>query len=361
MDDGVGAATVTATIELAERRVGGDAPCFIVAEIGANHDGDPARAAELVEMAAKAGADAVKFQTYTAAELVADPERTVTWGRPGHQRQETIGGLFDRLTLPRPAHPELFELARAQGMIPFSTPFSVAGVRFLDDLGVELFKVASSDVRDRSLLDAMGDTGKPVILSTGKSTLTEIVRAVERLRSHQAPLAVLHCVATYPAAIEDANLRTIPAFASMFPDAVIGFSDHTQGITAAVGAVALGARIVERHVTYDQGADGPDHWFSSGPDEFGALCRGIRELEAALGGVRTGVLTDEESERRVSVRSLVTEQPIAAGQAIVARDLTAKRPGTGIDPFDIDRVIGLAPTADLPAGTVLTWDHLRAP
>jgi sialic acid synthase SpsE len=351
--------TSRAGFDVAGRRVGADAPCFIVAEIGANHDGDPRRAADMVDMAAEAGADAVKFQTYTAAELVADPGRVLSWGRAGRERTETIGGLFDRLALPRDAHAALFERARARGLVAFSTPFSLDGVDFLQGLDVPLYKVASSDVRDRWMLEKLAGTGRPVILSTGKSTLAETARAVDTLRAGGAPFAVLHCVAQYPAPAEEASLATIPAFAGMFPDAVIGFSDHTLGITAALGAVALGAKIVERHVTHDTEADGPDHWFSSGPDEFAALCREIRCMEAAIGTVRAGILPSEVREREVSVRSLVLARAVKAGQAIVREDLVAKRPGHGIDPYEADSVIGLAPARDLPADTVLTWEALK--
>lgn len=351
---------MAASFKVSGRTVGGDAPCFIVAEIGANHDGDPERARDLVDMAAAAGADAVKFQTYSAAELVADPDRVLTWGREGRERTETIGGLFDRLALPRAAHKSLFEYAKSKGVIPFSTPFSLDGVDFLQRLDVPLWKVASSDVRDRFLLEHLARTGKPVILSTGKSLLPETVRAVDTLRAGNVPFAVLHCLAQYPAPMEEVNLATIPAFKGVFPDAVIGFSDHTIGITAALGAVALGAKIVERHVTYDQDADGPDHWFSSSPQEFSDLCREIRRLEAAIGGVRTGILPSEVREREVSVRSLILKKGLKAGEVITPDHLDTKRPGHGIDPYDAEKIIGMAVPRDLAAGSVLTWEALKA-
>lgn len=351
---------MAASFNVAGRTVGGDAPCFIVAEIGANHDGDPGRARELVDMAAEAGADAVKFQTYSAAELVADPDRVLSWGREGRERTETIGGLFDRLALPRAAHQALFEHARSRGVIPFSTPFSLDGVDFLNALDVPLWKVASSDVRDRFLLEHLARTGKPVILSTGKSLLSETTRAIDTLRAGKVPFAVLHCIAQYPAPMEEVNLATIPAFKAMFPDAVIGFSDHTLGISAALGAVALGGQIIERHVTYDQDADGPDHWFSSSPQEFGDLCREIRRLEAAIGGVRTGILPSEIREREVSVRSLVLKKGLKAGEVITAGHLDTKRPGHGIDPYDAEKIIGMAAPRDLEQGSVLTWEALKA-
>jgi len=350
---------MSAAFSLPGRIVGGDSPCFIVAEIGANHDGSIDRAYELVEMAVAAGADAVKFQTYSSRELLADPHRIVQWGRSENLRSEPIGSLFDRLALPRSAHKPLFDFCKSKGVIAFSTPFSVDGVDFLNSLGVPLWKVASSDVRDKRLLEHIASKGQPVILSTGKSLLQETARAVDTLRAAGVPFALLHCIAQYPAPIEEASLGTIPAFKGIFPDAVIGYSDHTLGITAALGAVAVGAKVLERHVTYDLNAAGPDHWFSSGPDEFARLCGEVRRLEAALKGVRTGILPSEVKEREVSVRSLVLRESLKAGERIRPEHLDAKRPGYGIDPFDADKVVGMVVPFDLPSGFVLTWDSLR--
>jgi len=349
-----------ASFKVIDRIVGGLAPCFIVAELGANHDGNPQRAYELIDIAAVAGADAVKFQTYSAAELVADPNRVVTWGREGQERSENIGCLFDRLALPRDAHKPLFTYAESKGLIAFSTPFSLDSVDFLNNLDVPLWKVASSDVRDKFLLEHLTRTGKPIILSTGKSTLPETSRAVDTLRAGNVPFAVLHCLAQYPAPMDEVNLATIPAFQSIFPDAVIGFSDHTIGITAALGAVALGAKIIEKHITYDQDAAGPDHWFSSSPQEFKDLCREVRRLEVAIGGVRTGILPSEVRERETSVRSLVLKHGLRAGDVITGDVLSTKRPGHGIDPYDADKIIGIAVPRALAAGSVLTWEALKA-
>lgn len=361
MDSVLGRSSLSAaSFKVVDRVVGGLAPCFIVAEIGANHDGNPQRAHDLIDIAAEAGADAVKFQTYSSSELVADPDRVLTWGRVGRERTETIGCLFDRLALPREAHKPLFTYAKSKGLIAFSTPFSLDGVDFLNDLDTPLWKVASSDVRDKFLLEHLTRTGKPVILSTGKSLLPETSRAVDTLRAGNVPIAVLHCLAQYPAPMDEVNLATIPAFQAIFPDAVVGFSDHTIGITAALGAVALGAKIIERHITHDQDADGPDHWFSSSPQELSDLCREVRRLEAAIGGVRTGILPAEVRERETSVRSIVLKHDLQAGDVITADDLSTKRPGHGIDPYDAEKIIGIAVPRALEAGSVLTWEALKA-
>lgn len=343
---------------LNQHPIGGDAPCFIVAEIGANHDGDVDKAIALAEIAARTGANAIKLQTYTAAELTVNTDRVITWGPKGHERQETIGGMFDRLALPRRDHLKVFQHANRLGLEAFSTPFSVDGVVFLDSLKVGAFKIASSDVNYRDLLSATAQTKKPVILSTGKAKLSEIMRAVEHLRSQGLEnLALLHCVAQYPAPMEEMKLQSIPALAALLPEVVIGFSDHSRGTTAALGAVTLGAKIIEKHITYDQQADGPDHWFSSDELELSALCREIRQLEAALVGTRVDILDCEVEERRVSIRSLVTTRDLPSGHIVTDKDLRAARPGTGIDPFLQDTVIGQCLAHAVKKDSILQWEN----
>jgi sialic acid synthase SpsE len=350
----------TPSIAAGTRRIGAGEPVFIVAEVGANHDGDVTTAHRLVDIAADGGADAVKFQTYTAAELVADGDREIVWGPAAAQRRERIGALFDRLALPRAAHAELFAHARERGLIPFSTPFSPGGVAFLAELGVALLKIASSDIAYADLLDAAAEADIPVVLSSGKSRLGEVDDAVERLSTGGAAgIALLHCVAQYPAPLNEMHLRTIPALAAMYPRCPIGLSDHSVGAVAALGAVALGAAIVERHITFDRAAEGPDHWFSDGPDELAALVNDIRALEAALGTPGKHVQASERHERRVSTRSLVLARPVAAGTPLCSEDLQVLRPGWGIHPGDYEKVLGLRPTRALRSGEVLTWEHFR--
>ena len=339
------------------KAIGDGQPCFIIAEIGANHDGDVDKAIELVEMAARSGADAIKLQTYTASELTVNTDRVVTWGPKGAEKQETIGGLFDRLALPRDQHEVVFKHAQSLGVEAFSTPFSIDGVDFLNGLKVPAYKVASSDVNFRDLLTVTAKSGKPVILSTGKANMSEIARAVEHLNANGLEhLAILHCVAQYPAPIDEMKLHTIPALKGMWPNAIIGFSDHSHGITAALGAIALGAKIIEKHITYDKAAIGPDHWFSSDEAELTELCCEVRRMEAALNGVRTGILECEIEERKVSVRSLVVTRDLPQGHILIDQDLRAARPGTGIDPFHQDMVVGRRLQNAVNKDSVLTWD-----
>jgi sialic acid synthase SpsE len=348
------------TIQIAGKPVGdGHAP-FVIAEIGANHDGYPSKARELVHMAAECGADAVKFQTYSAAELLADVDRVITWGPAGKERTEPIGAMFDRIALKQEDHAELFALARSLGVIPFSTPFSLDAATFLESLEVDLFKVASSDVDYHELLAQLARTGKPVILSLGKATLAEADAAVDALECAGATaFALLHCIAQYPAPVEELNLAAIGMLRSVYPGVPIGFSDHSVGTLAASLAVAMGASIIEKHITLDKATVGPDHWFSADRTELEQLCRDVRAVRLALGDGRKRVMQCETKERYTSTRSLVLAQRLDAGAILTREHLKVVRPGWGIAPTDIDKVVGMRLPVPLEAGTVLQWEHFK--
>lgn len=345
-----------ASLTLNGRIIGREGAPLLVAEIGANHDGSPAKAERMLRALVEAGAEAVKLQLYTAEELVADAERIITWGPPGHQRRESIGGLFDRLSLPRSAVADLLALGRELGVLTFATPFSEEGADFLAEHGTPCFKIAASDVGHLPLLRHVAQTGIPIILSLGKCTLGEALLAVETLRANGCTqLGLLHCVAEYPAPIEQMSLCTIDQLQRLFPDAVVGLSDHSIGDTAAIVGVALGAALVEKHVTESRDDDGPDHWFSVEIGEVAALQRRMREAALVLGEPRTGILHCELGERDTSTRSLVTRRAVCAGQPLTEGDLKIVRPGTGLEPRLLEAVIGLSTTRDLPANTPLTW------
>ena len=330
----------------------------IIAEIGANHDGDLDKAHRLIDMAADAGADFVKFQTYTAASLVADVDRVYTYGPEGRKRSETVGEMFDRLALPKEAHQELFQHALERGVVPFTTLFDAADVAFAEGLGQTVYKVASSDVTYRPLLEAIAETGKPVIISGGKCTIGELDRAVDLLGRQGSRIVVMHCVAAYPAPVEDANLRVLQTYERQFPDATLGFSDHTLGITCALGAVALGARVIEKHITYDKNAVGPDHWFSSDADELRALVAESKRLVTALGSSAKRVPESERYGMTFGRRSAVAARLLPAGHVLTPEDVKFLRPGTGINPFEADVLFGRECIKAMDAGEVITWEKV---
>ena len=341
--------------------VGGENPPLVVPEIGANHDGRETTAVEMINALAHQGARAVKFQMYTADELVADYDRAIVWGPPDEKRQESIGGLFGRLSLSHATIERLHRHAESLGLVAFSTAFSEPGFDFLQSIGSPCFKVASSDVNHIPLLRHIGSLRTPVILSLGKSTLGEASDAVETLLSAGCPqLALLHCIAEYPAPAHEMNLRNITTLRSLFPNCVIGLSDHSTDDAVAITATALGAAIVEKHVTLDPATEGPDHWFShpiSRLDRFN--CR-LQTAFAALGDTQKIIRPCERHERLSSVRSLVLARPIQAGRPLERDDIKIVRPGTGLSPRHLDDVIGLAPFRSFSANVPITWEMFKS-
>jgi N,N'-diacetyllegionaminate synthase len=341
--------------------IGPESPTFIIGEIGANHDGNVDKAIALVDMAIRSGVDAVKLQTYTASDLVADVHRIIRWGPPDNETEEAVGSMFERITLSFENQKRVLDYAKSNGMTAFSTPFSIHAVHDLFAVGVPGFKFASSDVNYHELLIAGARTGLPVLLSLGKSSMAEAALAIERLSPvATGGLALLHCVAQYPAPVEDLNLRAIGMLAQAFPQCIIGYSDHSIGITAAVVATAMGACIVEKHITLDKGTVGPDHWFSADESELASMVQAIRFTRNALGSTSKFLTPSETVERHNACRSLVSSKPLRAGEPVEADDVKVVRPGWGIPPYLLPDLIGLAPYADVDANTVLTWDLFKS-
>jgi N,N'-diacetyllegionaminate synthase len=333
---------------------------YVIAEAGVNHNGDPALALRLVDAAASGGADAVKFQTFDPDVLALAGAETA-----GYQRRQTGAAsqldMLRALALPRDALEAAARRADALGIAFLSTPFDVASVRLLAELGVPAYKVGSGDLTNPILLRAVAADGRPVLLSTGMGTLAEVDAAVELLRSAgDPPLVVLQCTTAYPAAIEDANLRTIGVLAERYATPV-GLSDHTLGITAAVAATALGAAVIEKHLTLDRSLPGPDHAASLEPDELRGLVDAVRDAHAALGDGEKRPAASEEEMRRVARRSLVVRHALRAGVRLAAGDLDARRPGSGIPAMRFDDVVGRVLRRDVAADALLDPADLDPP
>lgn len=328
------------SIAIGGRLVGAGAPCLVVAEAGVNHNGRIDLARNLVDAAAEARADAVKLQTFRAEGVV-----SVDAPKAGYQLETTAAAesqleMLRRLELDWEAHVELKQRAEERGLIFLSTPFDAASVDLLDRLGVEAFKIASPDLTNFPLLDLVGGRGRPVLLSTGLATLAEVDAGVDRLAEAGATdVVVLHCTTEYPAPVDEANLRAIPAMRDHL-GVPVGYSDHTQGFDAALAAVALGACVIEKHFTLDRALAGPDHRASLEPAELADLVRGVRRVESALGD---GVKKPTRSESRnleVVRRSLAAADDLPAGIVLTRGMLMALRPGTGIPAARIDEVLG---------------------
>lgn len=348
-----------APVTLAGRAIGPGQPCFIIAEAGVNHDGDAEQAKRLIDVAARSGADAVKFQTFRADRLVSPKAPKAAYQLRATAAEESQWDMLKRLELSEEAHRRLQAHSHARGILFLSTPFDEASADFLDSLGVPAFKLASSELMHWRLLEHVARKAKPLLLSTGMSNAQEVGEAVRAVRrAGSAPLILLHCVSNYPAHPADANLRAMHTMAEMF-QVPVGYSDHTPGIEVALAAVALGACVVEKHITLDRTSPGPDHQASLEPQELAALVRGIRVVESALGTGRKEPAPGERDVARVARRSLVALQDIPAGASLTEALVGIRRPGTGLPPADWLRVIGRRAAVAIPAGTPLQWEALE--
>jgi N,N'-diacetyllegionaminate synthase len=344
------------SIHVGGKTISPDSPVFVVAEIGINHGGSLQEAVRLVDAAAESGADAVKFQTFRADQLMVRTGDRFAQQDPG---AETAYDLFRRMELSWEEHEKLKKRADEKGVIFLSTPFDEESVDFLDRLGVPAFKVASSDLTHGPLLRRIAGKSKPVFLSTGMSFLNEVADAIQVLTTAGASeMVLLHCVSDYPAAPESLNLRAIRTLQEEF-EFPAGFSDHSQGILFPLLAVALGALVIEKHFTLDKNAPGPDHKVSIDPGELSELVRNLRLAEAGLGDGRKRPFGTERRNRELSRRSIVAAAPIRAGQRITDQMLAFKRPGTGIAPGDAHRLLGRRARRDLEPDTILNWDDLE--
>lgn len=344
------------TIRIGSREIGVGHPTFVVAELSANHHQDLSRAKELVRAAAGAGADAVKIQTYTADTMTLDSDKP--WFRVGEGTVWQGRGLYDlyrEAATPWEWHAPLADEAAACGLEFFSTPFDATAVRFLEEAGVPAFKVASFELVDLPLIRLVAGTGRPVLMSTGMATVGEIDDAVTTARAAGArEIGLFRCNSGYPADPAGMDLATIPHMAALW-DVPVGLSDHTLGTSAAAVAVALGACMVEKHLTGSRSEPGPDSTFSLEPHEFKAMVDAIREAESVVGGVRYGPTEDERKSLQFR-RSVFVVEPVRAGEPFSPFNLRVIRPADGLSPGDLDRVIGRRAATDIEAGTPLSWD-----
>jgi N,N'-diacetyllegionaminate synthase len=345
-------------MRIGDRSIGNGAPCFVIAEAGVNHDGDATRAHQLIDAAAAAGADAVKFQTFVADRLAAESAPTALYQQAAGGRQ-TQREMLKRLELPRSAYASLIAHAAALGLVWLSTPFDEECADFLDALGMAAFKTSSGDVTDHGFLAHVAGKGKPMLVSTGMSTLDDVAGAVSAIASGGArELALLHCVSSYPADVRDVNLRAMTTLAAAFA-VPVGYSDHVQGPEAALAAVALGASVLEKHLTLDRHAAGPDHAASTEPEEFRRLVASIRAIEAALGNGEKRPADSEREVARVARKSLAAARPLTPGMTVAPEMLVAMRPGTGIPPSAIACVVGRPVRSAVAAGALIAWEDLE--
>lgn len=341
------------------RSIGPASPPYIIAEIGANHNGDIDLCRELIDAAHDAGADAVKFQSWSSRSLISHAEyRRNTRYVAGNGGGPTLQEAVERYQLSPDAHVVVAEHCRGLGITSFSSCFSREEVDLLMALDVPAFKIASMDVNHLPLLEYVARTGRPVLLSTGMATLGEVERALGVLRDGGAgAVALLHCVSLYPTPPELVNLRQLHTWAAAF-DVPVGFSDHSLGNAVALGAVALGACIIEKHFTVDTRLEGWDHAISADPPQLRALVDGSRELHAALGTTARRVPVEEMEKRASFRRRMVARRPMRQGERLTAEDVDFKRPGTGIQPDELRYVLQRPLARDVEAEEELEWTDL---
>lgn len=344
------------------RRIGGYNPCFIVAEVSANHEQDLEKAKAIIRTAGEAGADAIKLQTYTPDTITIDSHKEWFFvggkDNPQSWKGQTFYDLYKKAYTPWEWHAELKALAESLGMILFSTPFDETAVDFLEELGVPCYKIASYEATDHILLRKVASTKKPVIMSVGFATLEEIEASVAALRAHGAnEIALLQCTTSYSdhPIPEKTNLRTMLDLRDRF-DVVSGFSDNMGGIETAVLASAMGASVLEKHIVLSHGSKAFDERFSLDPTEFKEMVRSIREHEKIAGTVHYGPQTPQEEYNRNFRRSLFVVKDMKKGETFTKENVRSIRPAYGLPTKHYDEILGKHATVDIERGTPLTWE-----
>jgi len=339
------------------RQIGKGHPPFFIAEIGSNHNGDMRLARKLIDEAVAAGADAVKFQSWTKDSLVCKEEYERNTKYADTTRHfGSLEEMIEKYQFTPEQHQEIATYCEKKEILFISTPFSMDEADLLEKLGVPFFKIASMDINHLPLLEHIGSKGKPVILSTGMSSLGEIERALTILRrAGSGPLCLLHCIAVYPPKYEDINLKNIQMLQRAF-DVPVGFSDHTQGTSIPLAALALGACVIEKHFTLDHDMPGWDHWISADPVEMRQLTKEGMNIFNALGSEVRVINSDELAKKLAFRRSCVAAKLLPSGHIMTKQDLNYKRPGNGIHPDEFNYIIGRTLKRNVGEDKILSWE-----
>lgn len=347
-------------MKIGNREIGGNAPAYIIAEMSANHAGSIENAKKIIHAAKEAGADCVKIQTYTADTLTIDCEKPYFYLGDGTWSGENLYRLYQKAYTPWEWQPELKKEAESIGLDFFSTPFDKSSVDFLEEMGLEFYKIASFELVDIPLIKYVASKGKPIIMSTGMATLGEIEDAVNAVRSQgNNQLALLKCASAYPAITDEMNLMTMRNMAEVF-DVPVGLSDHSMGSVGAVTAVALGAKIIEKHFCLGREIENPDSCFSMNPQEFGQMVKDIRQAEKAIGKVSYGMSEQEKSNISVR-RSIFCVKDIKKGEVLTEENIRVIRPGHGMAPKYFEEILGQVALEDIERGTPMAQSMIGKP
>lgn len=346
-------------VRIARQLVGVGEPCCIIAEAGSNHDRKLEQARQLIDVAAEAGVDAVKFQTFSAAKIAARTSaREAQLKDQFRQYGCDLFELYKKLELPREWQSELMTYAQAKRLIFLSTPFDEEAVDQLDELGVAAFKIASFELVHLPLLRYVARKGRPVILSTGMANLGDIEDALQvTYEEGNEQVILLHCAINYPPRFESVNLAAMDTMRQAF-QVPVGYSDHTLGLTVPIAAVARGANVIEKHFTINKSLPGPDHSFALNPDELKVMVQSIREAEAAIGSPLKVAAADEAEHLKRGRRSVFARVDIPAGTTITEEMVAVLRPGIGLKPKHLEMIVGRKARRDIEAHEPITWDNI---
>ena len=337
-------------MKIGNREIGGNAPAYIIAEMSANHAGSIENAKKIIHAAKDAGADCIKIQTYTADTLTIDCDKPYFQVGAGTWDGENLYHLYEKAYTPWEWQPELKKEAESIGLDFFSTPFDKSSVDFLEEMGMEFYKIASFEIVDIPLIKYVASKGKPIIMSTGMASLAEIEDAVNAVRSQgNDQLALLRCASAYPAITDEMNLMTMKNMAEVF-DVPVGLSDHSMGSVGAVTAVAMGAKIIEKHFCLDRAIENPDSSFSMNPEEFAQMVRDVRQAEKAIGKVSYGA-TKQEKNSMVFRRSIFCVKDIEPGEVLTEENIRVIRPGYGMAPKYYEEILGQTALRKIERGT----------
>lgn len=338
--------------------------CFIIAEAGVNHNGSIDTAKRLIDIAVDAGSDAVKFQTFKAVKVVTDTASKAKYQIENTGTDESQYEMLKQLELSTDTFRELAAYCMSKNIIFMSTPFDEESADMLDNFGMSIFKIPSGEITNKPLIQHIARKKKPIILSTGMSYLGEVEKAINWINEirdkldKKPELTLLHCVSNYPAEVEDSNLLAIKTMERAF-GLPVGYSDHTLGIEISIAAVALDAKVIEKHFTIDGNMEGPDHKASLEPDELKTMVNAIRNVEKAMGNGIKRPTRNEEDTRNIARRSLVAARRIKAGETVTLNDISIKRPGTGIAPELIEQIINKVAKIDIKKDSLLEWDYFN--
>ena len=351
-------------ITIGQRKLGDDHPTYFIADISANHDGDLERAKLLIRLAAEAGADAAKFQNFRASEIVSDYGFQAMEGQTSHQAswKKSVFEVYQGASIPFEWSVELSEECDQVGIHYFSSPYDFEAVDQLERY-FPAIKIGSGDITWPEMLERISSKGKPVLLATGASEIGDVQRAVDTILAVNSDLVLMQCNTNYTASLENfdhIHLNVLKTYRELYPKLVLGLSDHTPGHATVLGAVALGARVIEKHFTDDTNRQGPDHPFSMDPESWREMVDRTRELERALGSVNKRVAANERETVVIQRRCLRAARDLAAGEVIQRVDIAVLRPAApgAIMPYEIDQVLGTRIISELPAGAELRWELL---